>query len=98
MLEHQRVGERLAKQFPGVELGRILNLLAFTAEIISGPDLPETVRSDSDGDKFLACAVAGNVNCIVSGDKHLLEASGYRGIKVVRPRKFLDEYLKAEGG
>jgi len=98
MLEYQRVGERLAKQFPGVELGPILNLLAFTAEIISAPDLPETVCSDSDDVKFLACAVAGNAKCIVSGDKHLLDASGYRGIKVVRPRKFLDEYLKAEGG
>jgi putative PIN family toxin of toxin-antitoxin system len=98
MLEYQQVGERLAKQFPGVELGPILNLLTYTAEIISAPDLPEKVCSDSDDDKFLSCAVAGNANCIVSGDKHLLDVSGYRGVKVVRPRMFLDEYLKGDRG
>jgi putative PIN family toxin of toxin-antitoxin system len=54
MLEYQQVGERLAKQFPGVELGPIFNLLTFTAEIISAPDLPERVCSDSDDDKFVA--------------------------------------------
>jgi hypothetical protein len=26
-------------------------------------------------------------------DKHLLRVSGYKGIKVFRPRKFVDEYL-----
>ncbi len=98
LIEYQQVGERLAKQFPGVELGPILNLLTFTADIISAPDLPERICSDSDDDKFLACAVAGNAKCIVSGDKHLLDVSGYRGVKVVRPRTFLDEYLKGEGG
>jgi len=43
--------------------------------------------------KFLACAVAGKVKVIVSGDKHLLKVSGYRGIDVLRARKFLDKYM-----
>ena len=46
-----------------------------------------------DDDKFLACAIAGKSKLIVSGDKHLLRVSGYRGIKVERPREFIDEYL-----
>jgi len=55
--------------------------------------LPEPVCDDPDDDKFLACAIAGKCNVIVSGDKHVLKVSGYRGIEVVRPRKFVDEYL-----
>jgi predicted nucleic acid-binding protein len=30
---------------------------------------------------------------IVSGDRHLLKVSGFGGIKVMRPRQFIDEYL-----
>jgi hypothetical protein len=29
----------------------------------------------------------------VSGDKHLVRVSGYRGIVVTRPRRFVDEFL-----
>jgi predicted nucleic acid-binding protein len=32
---------------------------------------------------------------IVSGDRHLLAVSGWRGIEVVRPRTFLETYLDA---
>ncbi|OGP85143.1 MAG: hypothetical protein A2V87_01875 [Deltaproteobacteria bacterium RBG_16_58_17] len=30
---------------------------------------------------------------IVSGDKHLLKASGFRGIKVLTPREFVNTYF-----
>jgi hypothetical protein len=29
----------------------------------------------------------------VSGDKHLVDVSGYRGIEVLRSRAFVDRYL-----
>jgi predicted nucleic acid-binding protein len=51
------------------------------------------VCEDPDDDKFLACAIAGKSKIIISGDTHLLKVSGYEGIKVLRPRKFFDEYL-----
>jgi predicted nucleic acid-binding protein len=55
--------------------------------------LAERVCSDPDDDKFLACAVASRTKIVVSGDKHLLAVSGFRGIKVVKPRQFVDEHL-----
>jgi predicted nucleic acid-binding protein len=51
------------------------------------------VCEDPDDDKFLSCAIAGKSNIIISGDKHLLRVSGYKGIKVLRPRESVDEYL-----
>ena len=30
---------------------------------------------------------------VLSGDRHLLKTSGYRGIKVVSPRKFIEEFF-----
>ncbi|HLZ10762.1 MAG TPA: putative toxin-antitoxin system toxin component, PIN family [Chloroflexota bacterium] len=39
---------------------------------------------DPDDDKFLDCAVAGEAQFIVSGDRHLLELHEYRGVRIVR--------------
>jgi putative PIN family toxin of toxin-antitoxin system len=91
--EYQRVGETLAQQFPGVDLGPILELVTVKAELIVAPILSEPVCHDPDDDKFLACALASKAKLIVSGDKQLLRVSGYRGIVVVSPRRFIDEYL-----
>ena len=51
------------------------------------------VEADPDDDKFFACALASGCDCIVSGDKHLLRASGYGGIEVLRPRRFTELHL-----
>ena len=91
--EYQRVGETLAYQFPGVDLGPILELVTVKAELTQAPRLPEPVCDDPGDDKFLACALASNSEVIISGDKHLLKVSGYCGINILRPRKFLDDFL-----
>lgn len=92
--EYQRVGETLADQFPGVDLGPILEILTVKAKLTLSPSLPEPVSDDPDDDKFLACALASKAKLIVSGDKHLLNVSGYRGIDIIKPRQFVDDYLK----
>ena len=91
--EYQRVGETLASQFPDINLGPIFELLTLNAELVSSERLPERVCRDPDDDKFLACALTSGAKLIISGDKHLLKASGYRGLKVVSPRRFVDDYL-----
>jgi predicted nucleic acid-binding protein len=52
------------------------------------------ICSDTDDDKFLACALASGAGIIVSGDKHLLSVSGCSGIEVLRPRAFLERHLR----
>ena len=91
--EYQRVGELLSKDFPEVDLGPFLELLAINSEFVIPDKLKNPVCEDPDDDKFLACAIAGQSKIIISGDKHLLRVSGYKGIKVLRPREFVDEHL-----
>ncbi len=91
--EYRRVGEHLETQFTDVSLAPFLALLVMNAEIIEPPDLPEQVSRDSDDDKFIACAIAGGCRVIISGDKDLLSISGYRGVKVVAPREFLESVI-----
>jgi putative PIN family toxin of toxin-antitoxin system len=91
--EYYRVGEELSGRFPGPDLNPILELVASKTELVKAARLSEAVCDDPDDDKFFACAIGGKAEIIVSGDKHLLKMSGYKGIKVVRPRQFVDEYL-----
>jgi uncharacterized protein len=91
--EYNRVGEELSEQFPETDLNPILELVTTKAEIVKAARLYEAVCDDPDDDKFFACAISAKAEIIVSGDKHLLKMSGYKGIKVVKPRQFIDEYL-----
>ena len=47
------------------------------------------VRQDASDDKFLDCAVAGEVDYIVTGDNHLLNLEQYSGIPIITPKQFL---------
>ena len=92
--EYRRVGEVLADQHPGVDLLPVLEYVIHHAEIYAAAALSETVSEDPDDDIFLACAIASQCTLIVSGDKHLLRVSGYRGIDVLKPREFTNRYLE----
>jgi uncharacterized protein len=55
--------------------------------------LLQNISRDRKDDKFLACAIEGNADYIVSGDRDLLVLMEYKGIKIVTP----NEFGKAEG-
>ena len=91
--EYRRVGEILGLQHPTVDLNPFLDFLEEKVDMISAPPLPSQVCADPTDDKFLACAVASRSKLVVSGDKHLLQVSGYRGIEVLKPREFLTKHI-----
>jgi len=94
LAEYRRVSERLQRQFPSVKVQPILDLVTRESRIVEPAPVPPSACSDPDDLKFLACAIAGRSACIVSGDKALLKASGFRGIEVVTPQEFLRRYLE----
>mgnify|MGYP001607869422 FL=1 len=47
------------------------------------------VKKDPEDNKFIACALEGEADYIVSGDAHLLGLKHYRGIQIVDARGFL---------
>jgi uncharacterized protein len=91
--EYRRVGKRLSGQFKGVDLIPILELVMARSVVVEAMALSEPVCDDPDDDKFIACALSGRAQYIVSGDKHLLRHSGYEGLEISTPRKFLDKCL-----
>jgi putative PIN family toxin of toxin-antitoxin system len=95
--EYRRIGGELALKFQGVDLKAILDLLTVQAEIVLAPSLPPVIRNDPTDDKFLEAAVAGNASHIISGDKHLLTLSEFQGIQILKPKGFVQRYLKSSG-
>lgn len=91
--EYRRVGEELETKHGDFGLSRILTLLVGSAEIVDAPELEESVARDPDDDKFLACAAATAVEIIVSGDLDLRSLGIWRGVRILSPRQFVDEYL-----
>jgi len=93
LAEYRIVCDRLTSRFRGLDPRPHLEMVEVNAEMYTAIPILETVSADPDDDKFIACALACNGKLIVSGDKHLLDVNGYRGIEVLKPREFADRYL-----
>lgn len=92
--EYYEVCERLSLRYPDIEITQILVLIVQNSQVVNAPPLPEPVSSDSDDDKFLACAVASDTKVIISGDSDLLTVSGYENVQIMAPREFADRYIQ----
>lgn len=51
---------------------------------------------DADDDKFLALAVTGEADAIISGDGDLLELVAHEGIPILTPAQFLQRLHESE--
>lgn len=49
----------------------------------------DAVPDDPDDNRVLECALAGDADFIVTGDKHLLRLGAYKHIPILTVRKFL---------
>lgn len=70
----------------------VAEILSFS-ELVTIENKLKVVTADPDDDKILECAVAGEVDFIVSGDKHLLALGTYDEIPIIRADAFLNELL-----
>ena len=70
----------------------LLDFLRAFAIFTIGIPTPNAVSPDRDDDYVLACALEENVDCIVSGDPHLLNLKTYEDIPILTPKEFVDRY------
>jgi len=92
-VEYRRVGNQLARQYRGIDLSPVWNVLMTHSEFIEAMTLPHQICQDRDDDKFLACAIAGGGESIVSDNRELLKVFGYQNIQVLRPWVFVNTSL-----
>ncbi|MBA3584139.1 MAG: putative toxin-antitoxin system toxin component, PIN family [Gemmatimonadetes bacterium] len=65
-----------------------LELLSSRVQIVEPVSLGESVSRDPDDDLVLATAISGSCECIITGDRDLLDLGRYREIDILRPADF----------
>lgn len=68
---------------------RIVAQFAKYAAVTPGELVVREIKDDPADDMFLACAIEGEADFIVTGDRHLLDVGTYRGVSIMSPRSFL---------
>lgn len=76
------------------EIEKSLLLLGKYSQITPGELKLEVITEDPSDNIFLACAVEGKADFIISGDNHLLQVGTYQRIQIITPREFIKQ-LKA---
>jgi putative PIN family toxin of toxin-antitoxin system len=66
----------------------LIEMLAEKSTLVSGNTKVATSR-DTDDDKFLAAALEGKADYLVTGDRDLLSLKRFRDTQIVKPTEFL---------
>ena len=67
------------------------------ADVVVSDFILDLVKDDPDDNRVLECAVAGKVDYIVSGDRHLLNLKAHASIPILTARQFLDAIAPPSG-
>jgi predicted nucleic acid-binding protein len=67
-------------------------LLAYLAliEIVITDKLEPVVVRDQDDDEVMACAIQADVDCVITGDQHLLSIGEYLNINIITAAEAID--------
>lgn len=88
VLRYPRIRDRYA--VGDLDIERLVESLHADALVVPGDYAVSGVSADPDDDKFLACALGAQADCIVMGDPDLLDLDRYQGIDILNPHEFLD--------
>jgi len=80
---------RLGKSRSLVTVDATINSIRAMANIVLPADVPEGSIRDPKDRIILACAIGGQADFMVSGDKDLNDLNVYEGIPILTPAQFL---------
>lgn len=73
------------------DVEQLIALLEQDGLLVPGDaEVTGAIPEDPKDEMVLACALDGQVDLIVSGDRHLLDLGKYQGIPILTPREFLE--------
>lgn len=93
------LAEKLAGKFKRnpIDVEEAIAVLRSGLMVVSPVRLESPVCRDPDDDAILGTAIAGEAQCIITGDKDLLVLTEYKGIDILSPHGFW-EYEEASAG
>lgn len=87
--EYVQTCDRLARSHRHLDYQAALATIVGHGTLVADAATTDPITADPDDDKFMLCAGSAGA-LVVSGDKHLLDASGWSGVDVLKPRDFLN--------
>jgi hypothetical protein len=93
VLESPRISNKYSIRPDDIEA--LVDLLETDTIIVPGQAVVAgAVPQDPRDEIFLACAVDSNADCIVSGDRHLLDMEVYKDIPILTVKEFAEKLGK----
>jgi len=93
VLESPRISGKYSIRPEDIE--SLVDLLKADTIVVPGRALVAgAVPLDPQDEMFLACAIDGDADCIVSGDKHLLDLRSYKNIPILTVKEFAERLEK----
>jgi putative PIN family toxin of toxin-antitoxin system len=80
-------------EFNDLQIDETLREIRHIAYLTTPKNTIKIIKEDEPDNRVLECAFEGNADYIVSGDRHLLSLKEYQGIKILRPKDFLNIFL-----
>lgn len=74
----------------------LLDLYSALVELVEPAEVGRIIKDDPKDDKFIACAIGGKANLIVSGDHHLLDLGHYEDIEIIGITPYLLRFESSE--
>jgi uncharacterized protein len=93
VIGREHLALRLAQQRSSVE--QAIHLYGELAFVVSPLATPRVVPNDPDDDHVIAAGISGQVELIVSGDRHLLGIGRHEGIVIVTVREAMERITHA---
>jgi putative PIN family toxin of toxin-antitoxin system len=89
---------RLQRYYSEQTRTRYTALIAALSEVVELPESVPSICRDMDDDWVIACAVVGEADYIVSGDRDLLSLERVGEIPILSAARFLESLEAHEGG
>jgi putative PIN family toxin of toxin-antitoxin system len=90
LAEYHETTEELRREYPGRPFAAWADALAESATLVFPADRAAGATPDPDDEMILECALAGEADFIVTGDRrHLLSLRYFREIPIVSPAELL---------
>jgi len=83
---HEKLTEKFKKEES--DINDAVALIRARFVVIEPTTLEKPVCRDPDDDTVLGTALAGEAQCIITGDKDLLSLGQYAGIDIFKPNAF----------
>jgi hypothetical protein len=74
--------------WPEHNITKFIRRISHICEIVITSQKLEIIKDDASDNKILECAVNGNADLIISGDKHLLGLKIFEGVPIKNPKYF----------